>query len=61
MKQAVREYLAWKSIVDDKESLNLDIAQTKEADNSLHRSNETVESRIKETYAGYWHLPSTCI
>ena len=50
LKQAVREYLAWKSIVDDKESLNLDIAQTKEADNSLHRSNETVESRIKETY-----------
>lgn len=50
LKQAVREYLAWKSIMDDKESLNLDIAQTKEADNSLHRSNETVESRIKETY-----------
>lgn len=50
MKQAVREWLAWKSIMDDKESLNLDIAQTKEADNSLHRSNETVESRIKETY-----------
>lgn len=50
LKQAVREWLAWKSIMDDKESLNLDIAQTKEADNSLHRSNETVESRIKETY-----------
>lgn len=50
LKQAAREYLAWKSIVDDKESLNLDIAQTKEANNSLHRSNETVESRIKETY-----------
>ena len=50
LKQAVREWLAWKSIVDDKEALNLDVAQTKEADNSLHRSNETVESRIKETY-----------
>lgn len=50
LKQAVREWLAWKSIVDDKETLNLDVAQTKEADNSLHRSNETVASRIKETY-----------
>ena len=50
LKQAVREYLAWKSIVDDKESLNLDVAQTREANNSLLRSNETVESRIKETY-----------
>lgn len=50
LKQGVREYLAWKSIIDDKETLNLDIAQTKEADGSLHRSNETVESRIKETY-----------
>lgn len=50
LKQGTREYLAWKSIISDKETLNLDIAQTKEADGSLHRSNETVESRIKETY-----------
>ena len=50
LKQGAREYLAWKSIIDDKEMLNLDISQTREADGSLHRSNDTVESRIKETY-----------
>lgn len=50
LKQGTREYLAWKSIIDDKETLNLDISQTREASGSLHRSNDTVESRIKETY-----------
>lgn len=50
LKQGTREYLAWKSIIDDKEVLNLDVSQTREADGSLHRSNDTVESRIKETY-----------
>lgn len=50
LKQGTREYLAWKSIIDDQEMLNLDVSQTREADGSLHRSNDTVESRIKETY-----------
>ena len=50
LKQGVREFLAWKSIIDEKEDLNLDVAQNREAENSLHRSNETVEVRIKETY-----------
>lgn len=50
LKQAVREFLAWKSIMDDKEILNLDVAQSKEADNNLRRSTETVEVRLKETY-----------
>ncbi|HHW47352.1 MAG TPA: ATP-binding protein [Clostridiaceae bacterium] len=46
----VRKYLAWKSIIDDMESLNLDIAQQKEADKSLQRTDETVNLRIKEAY-----------
>jgi len=50
LKQGVKEFLAWKSIVDEKESLNLDVAQSKEADGSLHRSNETVDVRIREAY-----------
>lgn len=48
--QGVREYLAWASVRDDSEDMNLDAAQNRETENNLRRSNETVESRIKETY-----------
>lgn len=50
LKQEVRRYLAWLSIKDDSEDLNLDAAQNRETDNNLHRSNDTVQLRIKETY-----------
>jgi copper chaperone CopZ len=50
LKQAVRLFLAWKSIKEDSEDLNLDAAQNRDTDNNLHRSNETVEARIKEAY-----------
>lgn len=50
LKQAVRFYLAWGSIKADSEDLNLDAAQNRETENSLQRSDETVEVRIKETY-----------
>ena len=35
---------------DDKETLNLDVTQNREVDANLHRSNDTVEARIRETY-----------
>lgn len=50
LRQAVRDFRAWRSIQDDKEMLNLDAAQNKEVDANLHRCNDTVEARIKETY-----------
>jgi len=50
LKQAVRIYLAWKSIKDDSEDLNLDASQNRETDNNLRRSNETLDARIKEAY-----------
>lgn len=50
LKQAVRLFIAWKSIKDDSEDLNLDAAQNRETDNNLRRSNETVDARIKEAY-----------
>ena len=50
LKQEVRRYLAWLSIKEDSEDLNLDAAQNRETDNNLRRSNDTVELRIKETY-----------
>ncbi|HHX36322.1 MAG TPA: ATP-binding protein, partial [Gammaproteobacteria bacterium] len=50
LKLAVRQYIAWKSIKEDSEDLNLDAAQNRETLNNLLRANETVESRVRETY-----------
>jgi predicted AAA+ superfamily ATPase len=50
LKTAVKAYLAWKSIDDDKESLNLDANQNHEADKNIKQNNETVDRQIKETY-----------
>jgi hypothetical protein len=50
LKQEVRRYLAWKSIQDDSEDLNLDAAQNRETSKNLKRSDETVILRIKEAY-----------
>ena len=46
----VKRYIAWKSIISDKDDLNLDGGQLREAENSLNRSNNTVGARIKEAY-----------
>jgi len=45
-----RRYLAWKSVVEDVEVLNLDAHQTREAKNGVERSNSTVDLRIREAY-----------
>jgi len=50
LKQEVRRYLAWESIKNDKETLNLDAAQVRETENNLKRSAETVELKLKESY-----------
>ena len=50
LKQAIRLYIAWKSIKEDSEDLNLDAAQNRETNNNLLRANETVDARIKEVY-----------
>lgn len=46
----VKRYIAWKSIISDKDDLNLDGGQLREAENSLNRSNNSVGTKIKETY-----------
>lgn len=46
----VKRFIAWKSILSDKDDLNLDGGQLREAESSLNRSNSSVETRIKETY-----------
>lgn len=50
LNQEVRKYLAWLSIKNDSEDLNLDAAQSRETDNNLKRSMDTVELRIKGTF-----------
>jgi predicted AAA+ superfamily ATPase len=48
--QAVRQHLAWSSIWDEREKLNLDPFQTKQADTKRKGADETVKARIPETY-----------
>ena len=46
----VRRLIAWQSIVTDKDELNLDGNQNREALSNVSRCNDTVELRLKETY-----------
>ncbi len=47
---AVKSFLAWKSIREEREALNLDPFQTKQAETKCKNADETVEVRIPETY-----------
>ncbi|MBW1803366.1 MAG: ATP-binding protein, partial [Deltaproteobacteria bacterium] len=47
---AIRNYLAWDSICRDSETLNLDAFQSNQATTKREQAEETVQSRIKETY-----------
>lgn len=47
---AVRQYKAWESIVSDKEALNLDPFQTRQAETKKKNAGATIEVRIPETY-----------
>lgn len=50
LQQEVKRFIAWTSIMSDKDDLNLDGNQVRETQNNLNRSNDTVEMRLKETY-----------
>jgi predicted AAA+ superfamily ATPase len=50
LEQAVREYLAWKSIEDERETLNLDAFQANQARTKREQAEETIERRLPETY-----------
>jgi hypothetical protein len=50
LKQAVRQHLAWSSIWDQRETLNLDPHQTHQAETRRKSAEETVRVRIPETY-----------
>ena len=50
LEQAVRQYLAWKSIEDEKDTLNLDAFQSKQSKTKREGADDTVKQRIPETY-----------
>ena len=47
---AIRHHLAWGSIHDERDILNLDTFQRNQARTKYEQANETVDARIKETY-----------
>ncbi|MCC6973771.1 MAG: DUF499 domain-containing protein [Anaerolineae bacterium] len=49
--KALREYLAWKSINDEAEPLNLDVQQRKQVTSSLTRTESTMKLRLQEAYS----------
>ena len=57
LESEVRRYIAWGSIVEDIDMLNLDTHQRREAGDGRKRSNETVGMRLNEAYC--WLLIPT--
>ena len=49
--KSLREYLAWKSIDDEAEPLNLDAQQRKQVEANCKRTEETLVLRLQETYS----------
>lgn len=50
LEEAIQHYLAWKSIYDEREILNLDKFQESQAKTKRDDADKTVADRIKETY-----------
>ena len=57
LEQGVREFIAWKSINDDRDNLNLDTFQSNQAKAKLTQAENAVKDRIPEAYA--WLLIPT--
>ena len=57
LESETRRYLAWDSIVQDADALNLDTNQRREASRGKQQSNETVGMRLNDAYS--WLLVPT--
>jgi len=57
LEDAVRQYMAWSSIVDETETLNLDAHQSKQAVSRKESAKSAVDARLPETYQ--WLLVPT--
>ena len=55
--KAVRQYLAWTSIVNEQDTLNLDAFQSKQAKTKRDHANDAIDARIPEAYC--WLLVPT--
>jgi len=51
LEKNVAQYLAWDSIVNEKEALNLDAAQNKQADTKRSQSDQDVKTILNQTYS----------
>jgi len=51
LEQAIRDYLAWKSIVNERDELNLNAFQTNQAKTKCAQSEEVIKVRLFETYS----------
>ncbi len=50
LQQAIRSWLAWTSIDQEKEQLNLDYATQRQVGNQIKNLEETIAERLRETY-----------
>jgi hypothetical protein len=50
LRLAVRDYLAWQSIQDERDELNLDAQQRRQVRTSLDKADETVDLRVRGAY-----------
>ncbi|MEF3274730.1 MAG: DUF499 domain-containing protein [Chloroflexus sp.] len=50
LEDATRQYLAWSSILNEKDTLNLTPFQVRQAEEQRRRTNEMVQSRLPEVY-----------
>lgn len=50
LRDGVRQYLAWKSIIEDQKSLNLNEHQRSQAETKFTETDEVVNQRIRETF-----------
>ena len=50
LQTAIRHYLAWKSILEERDQLNLDPFQAKQADTRRRSAEETVQARLPGAY-----------
>lgn len=51
LKTEAKRFKAWTSIMDDREALNLDVAQTRETEQNMRRASESLDIKIDEAYS----------
>ena len=47
---SIRKYLAWGSILEDRQALNLDAQQQNQVEEAIKRESQTVDERLQQTY-----------